>query len=183
MFYMEPAAFILAYAAACVALLPASALTVAAGAYFGPAKAFALVSAGSMLGATAAFLLGRHALRGWVERKLAGNPKLAAVDAAVEKQGWKVVLLLRLSPLIPFNLLNYALGLTKVPAGQYVLASWLGMMPGTALFVLLGASARRPAALTVAGLAATAAAVWLVTREAKKALTAYSASEPPAAGS
>jgi len=168
---MDALLFVLTYAAACVLLIPASLITVGAGAYWGPAKAFALVSAGSTLGATAAFLLGRTLLRDWARRKA------GALTGAVD---WKAVFLLRLSPIIPFNVLNYALGATDVPLPHYVLASWLGMMPGTAAYVLLGGAARRPGWLTAVGAAATLGAAWLIAREAKRRLTAYSASEPRA---
>lgn len=176
------AAFVALYALACVAFLPGSVLTVGAGAAFGLWKGFLLVSAGSTLGACAAFLVGRHLLRDRVARRLAAAPSFAAVAEAVGQEGWKVVLLTRLSPVLPFNLLNYAYGLTGVGLGEYALASWIGMMPGTFLYVYLGAAAgeavragsraRTPAewALFAGGLAATAAAAWLVGRTAKRRL-------------
>lgn len=178
------AAFIVLYAVACTAFLPASLLTLGAGAAFGLGKGFLLVSAGATLGACASFLVGRHLLRAWVSRKLERFPAFAAVSGAVGQEGWKVVLLTRLSPVLPFSLLNYGYGLTSVRFGEYTLASWLGMMPGTLLYVYLGAAAgeaaragsraRTPAewALFGAGLTATAAAVWLVGRTARRALTA-----------
>jgi uncharacterized membrane protein YdjX (TVP38/TMEM64 family) len=89
------------------------------------------VSVGSVLGATAAFLVGKTLLRGWIERRIAAYPRFQAIDRVVGEQGFKIVLLVRLSPLFPFNLLNYAFGLTKVRLWQYVLASWIGMLPGT----------------------------------------------------
>lgn len=177
------AAFIALYAVACTAFLPASLLTLGAGAAFGLRRGFLLVSAGATLGACVSFLVGRHLLRAWVSRKLERFPAFAAVSGAVGQEGWKVVLLTRLSPVLPFSLLNYGYGLTSVRFGEYTLASWLGMMPGTLLYVYLGAAAgeaaragsrsRTPAewALFGAGLAATAAAVWLVGRTAKRALT------------
>lgn len=175
-----PAAFILLYAGVCLALLPAAALTVGAGLIFGPVKGFVLVSAGATLGATLSFLVGRHVARGWVQAKLQGNPKLAALDEAVARAGWKAVFLLRLSPLFPFVLLNYALGLTRVDLKGYVLATWIGMMPGTLAFVFLGHSARQPGYATLLGAAATLLAAWLIGREAKRALSsaAGSASAP-----
>ncbi|MDE2290579.1 MAG: TVP38/TMEM64 family protein, partial [Elusimicrobia bacterium] len=173
-------AFVLLYAAAAVAFLPGSVLTLGAGAAFGLWRGFILVSLGSTLGACAAFLVGRFLLRGWVERRLARFPAFAAVAAAVGAEGWKVVLLTRLSPVLPFNLLNYAYGLTPVSLGEYAWASWVGMMPGTMLYVYLGTAAgrlargggRTPAqeALFAGGLAATALAAWLVGRKAKEAL-------------
>jgi uncharacterized membrane protein YdjX (TVP38/TMEM64 family) len=176
------AAFVGLYILACVAFLPGSALTLGAGAAFGLWKGFVLVSIGSTFGACAAFLTGRYVLRDWAERKLAAFPAFAAVAGAVGQEGWKVVLLTRLSPVLPFNLLNYGYGLTTIGLGEYALASWLGMLPGTFLYVYLGAAAgeaaragtraRTPSewAMFAAGLAATVVAAWLVGRTAKKAL-------------
>lgn len=178
------AGFVGLYVLATVAFLPGSVLTLGAGAAFGLWKGFALVSIASTAGASAAFLVGRYLLRDWVSRKLERVPAFAAVAGAVGQEGWKVVLLTRLSPVLPFNLLNYAYGLTTVGFGEYVLASWLGMIPGTFLYVYLGAAAgeaarggsraRTPAewALYAGGLAATAVAAWLVGRTAKRALSA-----------
>ncbi len=181
---MGQAAFVGLYVLATVAFLPGSVLTLGAGAAFGLWKGFVLVSIGSTVGASAAFLVGRYLLRDWVSRKLEKVPAFGAVAAAVGQEGWKVVLLTRLSPVLPFNLLNYAYGLTTVGFGEYVLASWVGMIPGTFLYVYLGAAAgeaarggsraRTPAewALYAGGLAATAVAAWLVGRTAKRALSA-----------
>ena len=94
----------------------------------------ATVWVGANLGACAAFLIGRTVARDWVAAKVSGNSKFAAIDEAVRKEGFKIVLLLRLSPVFPFNLLNYALGLTKVSFGNYASASLIGMLPG-ALYV------------------------------------------------
>ena len=178
------AAFVGLYVLACVAFLPGSVLTLGAGAAFGLWKGFVLVSIGSTVGATASFLVGRFLLRDWVSRRLEKIPAFAAVAGAVGQEGWKVVLLTRLSPVLPFNLLNYGYGLTTVGLGEYALASWIGMMPGTLLYVYLGAAAgeaarggsrtRSPAewGLYAGGLAATAVAAWLVGRTAKNALSA-----------
>jgi uncharacterized membrane protein YdjX (TVP38/TMEM64 family) len=178
------AAFVGLYVLACVAFLPGSVLTLGAGAAFGLWKGFLLVSIGSTVGACAAFLVGRYLLRDWVSRRLEKVPAFAAVAGAVGQEGWKVVLLTRLSPVLPFNLLNYGYGLTTVGLSEYTLASWIGMMPGTILYVYLGAAAgeaarggsraRTPAewALYGGGLAATAVAAWLVGRTAKRALSA-----------
>ena len=178
------AAFVGLYVLACVAFLPGSVLTLGAGAVFGLWKGFVLVSVGSTVGAWASFLMGRYLLRDWVSRRLEKVPVFSAVAGAVGQEGWKVVLLTRLSPVLPFNLLNYGYGLTTVGLGEYTLASWIGMMPGTFLYVYLGAAAgeaarggsrtRTPAewALYGAGLAATVFAAWLVGRSAKRALSA-----------
>lgn len=173
---LGPAAFIAVYVLAAVLMVPGSLLTLGAGAAFGLARGFAWTSLASTAGATAAFLIGRYLARDWVAAKTAGSPRFAALDEAVSAEGWRVVVLLRLSPLFPFNLLNYALGLTRITLKEYVLASWVGMMPGTLLYVYLGTlaapSARTPAqwALYAAGLAATALAAALVARRARRAL-------------
>jgi uncharacterized membrane protein YdjX (TVP38/TMEM64 family) len=175
-----------AYVAACVLFLPGSILTLAAGFAYGPVQGTLLVMVASMLGATLAFVLGRTVLRGRIERRLAAHPRFAAVDRAVAAQGFKVVLLLRLSPLFPFNVLNYALGLTRVPLRTYALASLIGMFPGTLLYVYLGslvtsaaqlASGQRPQGggpyatlLFWGGLVATVLATLLITRTARRAL-------------
>lgn len=168
-------AFVAAYVVACVCLLPGSLLTLGAGAVFGLARGFMLVSLASTLGATASFLIGRFAARDWVAGRAARHPRFAAIDAAVGEEGWRMVGLLRLSPVFPFNLLNYALGLTRVRLRDYLVASWIGMMPGTLLYVWLGAAAgdavglakgrqaRQPVewVLYAAGLLAT---VWVTVR-------------------
>lgn len=178
------AAFILLYMGATVALLPGSILTLGAGAVFGIWKGLALVSAGSTLGACAAFLVARFLIRERIEKRLKAYPSFSAISDAVGSQGWRVVFLTRLSPLLPFNVLNYAYGVTRVGFWEYAAASWAGMLPGTLLYVYLGAAAGEAAragagartksslewALFAAGLAATALAAWLIGRAAKRAL-------------
>src|SRR5439155_8152758 len=116
----------------------ATPMTLAAGVIYGVAGGVAIVSPSSVLGATVCFLLGRTVLRKSVEQKVAANPKFAAIERAVSKNGFKIVLLTRLSPVFPFTALNYGLGLTTVKLRDYVLASFLGMLPGTLLYVYLG---------------------------------------------
>ncbi len=130
---------VLVYIAACVFMLPGSVLTLGAGFLFGVIWGTITVSVGSTLGACAAFLVGRTVARGWVERRVAGNPKFTAIDDAVGREGFKIVLLVRLSPIFPFNLQNYGFGLTKVGFWKYALASWAGMIPGTVMYVYFGA--------------------------------------------
>lgn len=175
----------LVWVPAAILLFPGSVLTLGTGFLLGLGWGIAVVSLASTLGATAAFLVGRWLGRDWVRHRIGGREAFRGVDGAIEREGLKVVLLLRLSPLIPYNGLNYALALTGVRLRDYVLASWIGMLPGTVLYVWLGAGARslaavvtgtaeRPAAwlaLFAAGLATTALAVWLVTRAARRALT------------
>jgi uncharacterized membrane protein YdjX (TVP38/TMEM64 family) len=179
-----PAAFVIGYAVAVVALVPASLLTLAAGAIFGLARGTAYVFVAATLGACLAFLVSRYLARGAVERRFAGDRRFAAIDRAVGAQGRHIVFLLRLSPAIPFTLLNYALGLTRVRFADYAVAS-VGMLPGTLLYVYSGKLAGDVAALAggagapggagrtavlAIGLAATLAATLLVTRLARRAL-------------
>jgi uncharacterized membrane protein YdjX (TVP38/TMEM64 family) len=176
-----PVIFIALYVLAAVLLVPASLLTLGAGAVFGLARGTLLVSLASTLAATVAFLLGRHLAREAVAGRIAGHERFAALDRAVAAEGWKIVLLTRLSPVFPYTVLNYAFGLTPVKLGHYVLASWLGMLPGTVMYVYLGtlagAATTGPRSRTTGewalygvGLAATVAVTVLVTRLARKAL-------------
>ncbi|PNW87742.1 hypothetical protein CHLRE_01g000250v5 [Chlamydomonas reinhardtii] len=139
-----PAVFVGLYVAATVLLFPASVLTLAAGALYGPAAGTALVSLASTTGAAAAFLVSRYLARPWVEDKLRDQPRFRAALRGVGSgsSGAYVVFLLRLSPLVPFNLLNYACGLTPVGLAPYVAASWAGMLPGTFAYVYLGGAGR-----------------------------------------
>jgi uncharacterized membrane protein YdjX (TVP38/TMEM64 family) len=178
--------FIGVYAIATVLLAPGAILTIGAGFAFGLWKGFLAVSAGATLGASLAFLVARFIARDKVEAIAKRNEKFRKIDNAIGKQGAKLVFLLRLSPVIPFNLSNYFYGLTGVKFWPYVLASWLGMMPGTFLYVYIGTAGR--AAVSVAaggeamkhgwqywtflsvGLAATIAATIWVTKIARDAL-------------
>lgn len=133
--------FIVLYIGATVLLLPGSLLTLGAGFLFGLGYGFAIVSFSSVVGASCAFLIGRFFARQWVASRLSGMPRFAALDAAIEERGGLIVFLTRLSPIFPFNLLNYALGLTAVRFWTFVAVSWIGMMPGTVLYVYLGSIA------------------------------------------
>ncbi len=177
-----PIIFILIYIVAAVALVPCSALTVVAGFVFGVVWGTVWVSIGSVLGAAAAFLIGRHFVRDWVEKKTADNKNFQAVDKAIESGAFKIVTLIRLSPLFPYNLLNYFFGITKVGFGTYVLGSWIGMLPGTIMYVYIGHLGGLAADsgnettdtakiwLYAAGFVATVIVTVIVTRSAKKAL-------------
>ena len=181
---VAPLVFIAAYIAACVLFIPGSIMTIGAGVLFGVVRGSIYVSIGATLGATAAFLTGRYFARDWVAAKLAGNATFSAIDAAVGREGWKIVGLTRLSPVFPFNLLNYAYGLTSVSLRDYVLASWLGMLPGVVMFTYIGslvgdltrlgaASTTRPAGywiLNIVGLVATVAVALYAARIARRAL-------------
>ncbi len=175
-----PALFVLVYVLATVLLVPGSVLTLGAGALFGVLLGSVYVSLASTLGATAAFLVGRYLARGRVSKKIEGNATFATIDRAVAEEGWKIVGLTRLSPLFPFTLLNYAFGLTRVKLRDYVIASWIGMMPATVMYVYLGSIARAGAngqerspaqwALYGVGLIATIAVTLVITRIARRAL-------------
>jgi uncharacterized membrane protein YdjX (TVP38/TMEM64 family) len=172
------------YVLAVVLFVPGSLLTMGAGFVFGVVVGTITVSLASTLGAAAAFLLGRTLARGWIESSVARRPRFRALDEAAKRQGFKIVLLIRLSPVFPFNLLNYALGLTKVSFRDYVLASWIGMLPGTLMYVYLGSTLKSLTDLAAGefeggvtekvffgvGLAATIAVTIFVTRLARKAL-------------
>jgi uncharacterized membrane protein YdjX (TVP38/TMEM64 family) len=177
-------AFIALYIAATVAFFPGSILTLGAGVLFGVVLGSLYVFLGATLGATAAFLVGRYLARGWVSKKIEGNTKFHAIDEAVGREGFKIVLLTRLSPVFPFNLLNYAYGVTGVSLKDYVLAS-IGMIPGTLMYVYIGSLAGSIAtigtgtqptnpsiqwAIRIIGFIATVAVTVYVTRVARKAL-------------
>ncbi len=176
--------FAAVYAVAAILFLPGSALTVGAGFVYGLFWGSVAVSAGATLGAAGAFLVARYVARARVERWAASSPRFAAIDKAVGKEGWKIVLLTRLSPVFPYNLLNYLYGLTRVRFGPYVLASWVGMIPGTILYVYVGFAGREVARAAGGrphrppgqylfwgiGLLATVAVTLYVTRLARRAL-------------
>lgn len=135
-----PVAFMMLYALATVALLPGTVMTLAGGALFGPAAGTFYNITGATLGATAAFLASRHLVAGWVRSRLGGRAE--QLIAGVEREDWRFVAFVRLVPLIPFNLLNYALGLTRVRVSRYMLASYFAMLPGTFAYTYLGYAGR-----------------------------------------
>jgi uncharacterized membrane protein YdjX (TVP38/TMEM64 family) len=179
------AAFGLAYAAGSVLALPVWPLTVAAGIAWGTARGVAVALPASAVGASLAFAAGRTFLRGVVERRVARDPRLAALDHAVAEQGATLVVLLRLSPFAPQNVVNYALSGTRVSLAGFALASLVGMGPMTLAWAWAGstfgslegigagaAAAPGPAAAALqwGGLAATVAVVLLLGRAARRAL-------------
>lgn len=173
-------AYIIVYVIATVFLAPAWILTVGAGVVYPLGQAIALASAASTLAAASSFVLARSFLRKAVEKKISKNETFATIDKAIAEQGWKIVMLIRLSPMFPYNLLNYALGMTQVRFIHYVLASWIGMFPGTCMYVYLGSlgnffAGDRDKSLVEriffwAGLAATVAVSVWVARIARNAL-------------
>lgn len=177
--------FIALYSVATVAFLPGSLLTLGAGVVFGVIQGSIYVLIGATIGATLAFLVGRYLARGWIAQRIAGNVRFKAIDAAVGRKGFKIVLLTRLSPIFPFNLLNYAFGITGVSLRDYVLGC-VGMIPGTVMYVYLGSlagnlarigTAEQPTNPTIQwtirllGFIATVAVTLYITRIARKALS------------
>ncbi len=187
----------LAFIPACLFLIPGTLLSLGAGFAFGVVEGTITVSLGSTCGAAVAFLAGRTFARGLVERKIRNHPRFLALDEAVAREGFKIVLLTRLSPVFPFTVLNYAFGLTRVRFRDYLLASWIGMLPGTVMYVYLGSLAgtltdilsgrveSTPAqrVLFGVGLLATVVVTVLITRLARQALarTAPQVAGPPPA--
>lgn len=133
---LGPALYIAVYAMATVVFLPGSVLTLAGGALFGPAWGTLYSLTGATLGATAAFLIARYLASDWVHHKAGGWTK--QLIEGVEKEGWRFVAFVRLVPLFPFNLLNYALGLTRIQLAVYILASYVFMFPGALAYTYLG---------------------------------------------
>ena len=126
------------YVLVTISFLPGSVFTLAAGAMFGPLWGTITVSIGSTIGAAIAFLIARYAARQSVVRLVQRRRRLAALDRAIARGGWRVVALLRISPAIPFNIQNYALGVTPIGFWAYLISSWLAMLPGTFFYVYLG---------------------------------------------
>jgi uncharacterized membrane protein YdjX (TVP38/TMEM64 family) len=134
--------FVVVYIVATILFFPASVLTIGAGFIFGVLLGTVVVSIAATAGAALAFLIARYLARDQIERRAANNPRFKRIDQAIGERGAKLVFLLRLSPLIPFNVSNYFYGLTAVKFWSYVLASWIGMLPGTLLYVYIGAAGR-----------------------------------------
>jgi uncharacterized membrane protein YdjX (TVP38/TMEM64 family) len=168
-------------------------LTLGAGFLYGAIIGTLVVSPASVAGATLAFLIARYLARDWVTRRIKKYPQVAAIDRAIEKKGFKAVVLLRLQPVLPFNILNYALGLTSIRLRDYMLASWIGMFPATVLYVYLGSvmndisdllrgrpnSGMAGRLLLWGGLAATIVLVWWLGRIARNALREQMQTDSP----
>ncbi len=176
-------AFIIIYNLATILFIPGSVLTLGGGVLFGVFWGSIYVFIAATFGATFAFLIGRYLSRDWVCKQIAKYPKFQAIDRAIAREGWKIVFLTRLSPLFPFNLLNYALGITQVSLKDYILGS-IGMFPGTVMYVYIGSLAGDIAMIgtqkpnnpilewtvRIIGFVATVAVTVYVTRIARKAL-------------
>lgn len=185
--FMGAIAFIAIYNLATLLFVPGSILTMKGGCLFGVFWGSVYVLIAATLGAIWAFLLGRYLSREWVCRQINKYPQFQAINRAVAQQGWKIVLLTRLSPIFPFNLLNYAFGVTQISLKDYILGS-IGMIPGTVMYVYIGYLAgdlatldlsNRPTTtetqilqwiIRIIGLIATIAVTLYMTRLAKKAL-------------
>jgi len=176
------AVFVVAYIVLVIVLAPGEIMAIAAGVIYG-AWAFPLVIVAATMGAALAFLVSRYLVRDWVAALMQKRPLLQALDKAIEEEGWKTVLLLRLNPLVPFNLQNYFFGATDIRFRDYLVATFFGIMPASAAFVYLGtlghAAAHAPASnglklvLLVAGLVATLAVIFIIGRRAKVALARF----------
>ncbi len=130
------------FALVTVLLLPCLPLTILAGFTFGLVGGFVAVMFGISISAAVGFLFSRHLARGAVVRQIEGHPRFKAIDAAIAREGWKIVGLLRMCP-VPFGITNYLYGVTAIPFWRYMLATIVGMTPGNLLFVYLGAMGKR----------------------------------------
>ncbi|HTG44701.1 MAG TPA: TVP38/TMEM64 family protein [Verrucomicrobiae bacterium] len=177
--------FVVTYVVACLTFFPGVILTLGGGILFGLFKGTLYVSIGATLGAGCAFLLSRYAARDWVIRRFSQNANFRAIDDAVERDGWKIVGLIRLSPAFPFIPLNFVFGLTKIPFTHFFCITWLSILPMSCLFVYLGTLLGDIAALgtsaivtgktkwvvSALGLVSTIVVTILVTRIAQRALS------------
>ena len=177
--------YVLAYAVGAICMVPSSLLMMGAGMAYGPIWGTVIASPASVVAATLAWFVGRTVARRRVAGWAAADPRFEALDAAVADRGLQIVTLARLSPLLPFTLLNLAFGVTTVRLRDYALGSLVGLLPVTVLYVYIGsvvgelalgrgaAAAASPArhVLTAVGLAATIAVTVYVTRLARKALS------------
>lgn len=141
---VAPLVFMLIYALAAVLFLPGSVITLAGGALFGPVLGTFYNLTGATLGATLAFLIARYLASDWVAEKTGGRVK--QLINGVEGEGWRFVAFVRLVPLFPFNLLNYALGLTRLRLVPYVIATYIFMLPGAIAYTYLGYAGREAVA-------------------------------------
>ncbi len=183
-----PVVIAAAYIPATVLMIPGSIPTLGSGFAFGVVWGTVAVSIGSVLGSSLAFVIGRTVARDWVRSKMKDSPKLQAIDRAVGEQGFKIALLIRISPAFPYNLMGYVFGITPISFRDHLFASWIGMLPGTIMYVYIGATARSLSevaaggmeqqsnlqlALFGVGLLATIIVTVFVTRVARRAIREY----------
>ncbi len=177
-------AFIAVYAICAAMMLPATPFPLTAGFLWGPWVGFGLAWAGELSGALLSFALGRTLLRGWAERLAARYPLIGAFDEAVGEGGFQLLVLVRLSPVLPFGVVNYGLGLTAVPLARFAASTALGVVPASVALVFAGASLTKLSAalrgevsvgpvetgLTIVGLFATVLVTAVVSRATRRAL-------------
>jgi len=185
--------FVVLYALSCVFFLLGSVLSFGAGAVYGFWPATILVSLGSIVGAMANFLIARYLVRGWVEKKFSKSRKFRALNHAIAQDGWRILLLTRISPVLPHSLVSCAFGLSAMPFWKYMVISWIGFLPISAAYAYGGAIFGRAAkgglhqgphawaAYSVELIITLVITVW-ITRIAQKSLRTYApeVSEPPA---
>lgn len=173
------------YAVGCLVLFPGIILLLSGGVLFGVVKGTLCATTGATIGALIAFLVSRHVVRGWVEKKWGGSARFRALDQAVAREGWKIVGLIRLSPVFPFTPTNLLFGLTRIPFWQFFWITWISVFPLTVIFVYLGTLigdlaqvTTRPVEagnfkwiLATIGLISTVLVTVLVTRIARRALS------------
>lgn len=183
--------YLLVFTVCSVLMVPGSLLVMSGGFLFGLVQGVPIVSVATVLGAVAALLVARGIGRAWVEERLHNQQRLMALDRAVQSRGLLVVMLTRMSLLLPYNLLNYAYGLSGVGIRPYAMGTWIGMLPAVALYVYLGTLARNLGELfdgevdagragpwlMAAGLLVALAAVWLVHRTATRLLAEHMATD------
>ncbi|NBG87831.1 TVP38/TMEM64 family protein [Isachenkonia alkalipeptolytica] len=137
---MGPVVFIIIYILACIVFLPGLPVTIVGALAFGAVRGAVFSSIGSILGATAAFLIARYAARDMVEKWIEGNRQFEKIDKGVQKNGWRMLMITRMVPLFPFNLQNFAYGLTKIKLRTYILVSWICMLPGVIAYNFMAGS-------------------------------------------
>ncbi len=177
-----PVAFVAVYIVVDLLLIPGAILTLLAGALFGFMHGVIYAFAGAMLGSVASFLMARYAVKPFVERRLRDNERFKAIDRAAKGGGARLVALLRLSPVLPYNVLNYALGITSISTWEYTLGT-MAILPGTAMYTYYGTVAGTLTGLSKSiahgsgyytllgvGVVATVLAAFLITRLARSEL-------------
>lgn len=172
-----PIVFVLLYVITVVVCMPAAILTAGGGFIFGMLWGSIYVLAAATIAAIVNFLISRHVARDWVSRRLAANPRFQALDRAVAREGWKIVVLVRLAPVFPFSITSYAFGLSRIPLWEFFLANF-AMIPGTLMYVYFGSLGRdltqseaKPLWMKLVFGALTFLAVFYVARFAKRALS------------